>query len=192
MTPKSPRHEVAPALQAMMIDYMNATPWGDDDKPQLLFVYTDHISQVPMPSLAHQDHPRIAVKRMADIMEAARRDGKLSAKPAGLVGAGMLFHMWELALAPEEREHWRTRNFADHPRAVEARMFIVHQPGYRPVGALHHRDRRRTGVTLKYPKPAMSDEPFVPGGAAPPLLIHLERLCRAVLQAPATFLATPK
>lgn len=179
MVIRTPRHEPAPALQAMMLDYMNATPWGDNERPRMLFVYTDRISDVPLPQRALEDHPRVMVRRFADIMEEARREGTLSAKPADLVGAGMMFHMWEAALTPEERPHWKTRNLGEHPRAVESRMLIVHQPGYRPVAALHHRDRRGTGVELACPVPALSEEPFVPGGAAPPLLIHLERLCRA-------------
>jgi len=190
-----PRHEAAPALQAMMIDYMRRTPWDDGGgtdthRPQVLFVYTNKISKVTVPPRAYDDHPRIMVKRMADIFTAARASGELTAKPADMVGAGMLIEFWQIAFADQaERDHWRTRDFSEHPRAVEARMLIVHQVGHPPVAAMHNRDRRRTGEVLTFPKPTMSDEPLLPGGAAPPLLIHLERLCRALLSPPATFLS---
>lgn len=184
------RHEPAPALQALMLDWMKANRWEGDGKPRLLFLYTDRVSEVELPSFALADHPRVMVKRMADLYEECRRDGRLVAKPADLIGVGMVLEFWDISFkTPEERDYWRTRNFADHPQAIETRMMIVHQPGHPPVAALHNRDRRGTQREFDYRVPTITDEPMVPGGAAPPLLIHLERLCRALLAAPATFLS---
>lgn len=188
----NPRHEPAPALQALMLDYLNSTPWAADGNPQMLFVYTDRISNVKIPPFAYVDHPRIMIKRMADIFEESRRSGQLMAKPADMVGAGMLLETWDIAFdSKEERDYWRTRDFSGHPRALETRMLLVHQPGHPAVVALHSRDRRATGREIRFPVPTICDEPLLPGGSAPPLLVHLERLCRALLQAPATFLSGP-
>jgi hypothetical protein len=191
---KIPRHEVAPALQAMMLDWMDRTAaWDekeDEGKPVMLTVYSDRIMEVPLPPVAHGDPPRVMVKKMADIWEAAARKGEVPPKPKDMIGVGMLLEFWEVAFeSAEERDAWRRRDFSEHPRAVEARMLIVHQPGYRPAVAQHQRDRRGTGVELRYPLPMMSDEPLLPGGRAVPLLIHLERLARVMLAPPPTFWA---
>ncbi|MFF9265815.1 hypothetical protein [Streptomyces longwoodensis] len=194
MVVKIPRQEVAPALQAMMLGWMDRTAaWDESDtegKPRMLTVYTDELKEVPLPPVAYGDSPNMMIKKLADIWEAALRKGEAPPKPKDMIAVGMLLEFWEIAFTSrQEREAWRRRNFAEHPRAVEARMLIVHQPGYRPAVAQHQRDRRGTGVELTYPLPMMSDEPLLPGGRAVPLLVHLERLARVMLAPPTTFWA---
>lgn len=190
---KYPRHEVAPALQAMLLDWMDRTAdWdqGGDAGVQVVFVYEDRVRVVPLPPAARADSPRMVVKNLADIMEASRRTGELVPKPKDLVGVGALLEFWSLDLPPgPERDEWRKRDSSEHPMAIETRMLIVHQPGYPPVTARHERDLRGTGRKLAYPIPMMCEEPMVPGAHPMGLLIHLERLARAVLAPPPTFLS---
>lgn len=194
MTAKMPRHEVAPALQAMMLDWLDKTAdWDEtdgDERPRMLFVYRDRMVEMPLPPRVHMDTPRVMIKKMADVFERCRRNGELGAPPPDLVGLGALMEFWSVEFeTPEERDQWRRRNFAEHPRAVETRILVVHQPGYAAAAAMHERDRRGAGVELRYPLPMMSPEPLRPGGHALSILVHLERAARAVLAPPATFLS---
>lgn len=183
--PRTP-HEPAPALAALLLDQMHAyEKW--DLPPALYAVFTDKLMEIPIPPGLLREHPRGLLAKMARAFEESA--GSM-APPPGMVGVAMMFEFWAFSTEdPAEREEWRKRNFAEHPRAYEMRALIAEQPGHPPVAVVHQRDSKGTGVELQYPVPTVQEEIMIPGMAAPPLLSNLNRIMRAMCAPPATFRA---
>jgi hypothetical protein len=185
------QREIAPALQAVLLDEMHELADTWDLMPRLYFLYPDRIARMELPDQVWRDrHPRRVLHLLA---EGSSDDNLLPegvTRPRDLMGTALMIEAWSLTSRKRgDLDSLKGVSFATLPDAIEARMLVASVPGYAPVAAVHQRDSKNTGQTLDHPEPEILRNPMSQGNATPDMINNLMRIARNLNRPPATFTA---
>jgi hypothetical protein len=181
------QREIAPALQAVLLDEMHELADTWDLMPRLYFLYPDRLVRMELPDQVWRDrHPRRVLHLIAEGGAYPLPEGVT--RPRDLMGTALMIETWSLTNRKRgDLDSLKGVNFATLPDAIEARMLVAAVPGYAPVAAIHQRDSKRTGQTLDYPVPGIQSQPTSQGTATPDMINNLVRIARNLNRPPATF-----